>query len=58
MVTAWLVTMPKISLLVFILEFQGSTQLTNWSSSTYLLLISSLLSLIIGTIGGLSQYRI
>src|ERR1700726_4400468 len=58
MVTAWLVTMPKISLLVFILEFQGFTQLTNWSSWTYLLLISSLLSLIIGTIGGLSQYRI
>ena len=58
MVTTWLVTMPKISLLVFILEFQGFTQLTNWSSWTYLLLISSLLSLIIGTIGGLSQYRI
>src|SRR6202022_2722894 len=36
MVTAWLVTMPKISLLVFILEFQGFTQLTNWSSWTYL----------------------
>src|ERR1700710_648143 len=58
MVTTWLVTMPKISLLVFILEFQGFTQLSNWSSWTYLLLISSLLSLIIGTIGGLSQYRI
>jgi NADH-ubiquinone oxidoreductase chain 2 len=58
MVTSWLVTMPKISLLVFILEFQGFTQLTNWSSWTYLLLISSLLSLMIGTIGGLSQYRI
>src|SRR6201747_1026391 len=58
MVTTWLVTMPKISLLVFILEFQGFTQLSNWSSWTYLLLISSLLSLMIGTIGGLSQYRI
>ena len=53
MVTTWLVTMPKISLLVFILEFQGFTQLSNWSSWTYLLLISSLLSLMIGTIGGL-----
>ncbi|KAI8574953.1 hypothetical protein K450DRAFT_181533 [Umbelopsis ramanniana AG] len=58
MVMSWLVTMPKISLLVFILEFQGFTQLSNWSSWTYLLLISSLLSLMIGTIGGLSQYRI
>lgn len=57
-VTSWLTTMPKISFLVFILEFQGFAQLTNWSSWTYLLLISSLLSLVIGTIGGLAQYRI
>ena len=57
-VTTWLTTMPKISLLVFILEFQGFTQLANWSSWTNLLLISSLLSLIVGTIGGLAQYRI
>lgn len=57
-VTAWLTTMPKVSLLVFILEFQGFTQLSNWSSWTYLLLISSLLSLVIGTVGGLAQYRI
>jgi NADH-ubiquinone oxidoreductase chain 2 len=57
-VTTWLTTMPKVSFLVFILEFQGFTQLTNWSSWTNLLLISSLLSLIIGTVGGLAQYRI
>ncbi|CAO3668058.1 unnamed protein product [Rhizopus microsporus] len=57
-VTTWLTTMPKIAFLVFILEFQGFTQLTNWSSWTNLLLISSLLSLLIGTIGGLAQYRI
>lgn len=57
-VTTWLTTMPKISFLVFILEFQGFTQLVNWSSWTYLLLISSLLSLLVGTIGGLAQYRI
>jgi len=50
--------MPKIAFLVFILEFQGFTQLANWSSWTYLLLISSLLSLLVGTIGGLAQYRI
>ncbi|KAI9491205.1 hypothetical protein BDB00DRAFT_883910 [Zychaea mexicana] len=47
-VTAWLTTMPKVSLLVFILEFQGFTQLRN----------CSLLSLVIGTIGGLAQYRL
>lgn len=57
-VTSWLMTMPKVSLLVFILEFQGFTQLSNWSSWTDLLLISSLLSLVIGTVGGLAQYRI
>lgn len=57
-VTTWLTTMPKIAFLVFILEFQGFTQLANWSSWTYLLLISSLLSLLVGTIGGLAQYRI
>ncbi|MGO9388148.1 MAG: NADH-quinone oxidoreductase subunit N, partial [Methanobacterium sp.] len=57
-VTSWLAIMPKLSLLVFLLEFQGFTQLTNWSSWTTLLLISSLLSLLIGTIGGLAQYRI
>jgi len=57
-VTSWLTSMPKVSLLVFILEFQGFTQLDNWSSWTNLLLISSLLSLIIGTVGGLAQYRI
>lgn len=57
-VTSWLAIMPKLSLLLFILEFQGFTQLTNWSSWTTLLLISSLLSLLIGTIGGLAQYRI
>ncbi|CAO3618670.1 unnamed protein product [Mucor hiemalis] len=57
-VTTWLTTMPKVAFLVFILEFQGFTQLANWSSWTYLLLISSLLSLLVGTIGGLAQYRI
>jgi len=57
-VTVWLAVIPKISLLLFLLEFQGFAQLTNWSSWSYLLLIASLLSLIIGTIGGLSQYRI
>ncbi|KAG2195734.1 hypothetical protein INT47_004838 [Mucor saturninus] len=39
-VTTWLTTMPKISFLVFILEFQGFTQL------------------VVGTVGGLAQYRI
>ena len=56
LVTSWLAIMPKISLLVFILEFQlifiSSTQIS------LLLLISALASLIIGSVGGLLQYRI
>jgi len=58
LVTAWLTTMPKISVLVFILEFQGFAVLNNWSTYTLVLSISTLLSLIIGSLGGLVQYNI
>lgn len=68
-VTAWLAIMPKISIVVFLLtlqsglEFNGSSlvlvlngvSIDVWKN---LLLISSLLSLIIGTVVGLAQYRI
>lgn len=68
-VTSWLTTMPKISIFVFLLELQtglegsfeslsviiGDSSINIWKN---LLLISSLLSLIIGTVVGLSQYRI
>ena len=68
-VTAWLSTMPKISIFIFLLELQtglegsfeslslelGDTSVNIWKN---LLLITSLLSLVIGTVLGLSQYRI
>jgi NADH-ubiquinone oxidoreductase chain 2 len=58
LVTAWLTTMPKISLLLFILEFQGFAFLSNWSTWTLVLLVSTILSFIFGSLGGLAQYRI
>lgn len=69
-VTSWLTTMPKISIFVFLLELQSGlegsfeslslllnddTAINIWKN---LLLIASVLSLIIGTVVGLSQYRI
>jgi len=69
-VTSWLTTMPKISIFVFLLELQSGlegsfeslslllgddTSINIWKN---ILLIASVLSLIIGTIVGLSQYRI
>ena len=68
-VTTWLTIMPKISILVFCIELQSGISLNTVSlslllgySSKYvfknLLLISSLLSLIIGTVVGLAQTRI
>jgi len=67
-VTIWLTIMPKISILIFILEI--FTQITSLSpileslntvglnTITNLLLISSLISLIIGTVVGLAQTKI
>ena len=71
-VTAWLTTMPKISIFVFLIELQTgmegsfeSLSLIIDNSPTHsiniwknLLLTASILSLIIGTVVGLSQYRI
>ena len=68
-VTTWLTIMPKISILVFLLELQAGLSPATlvlhigdlgaissvWKN---LLLISSLLSLIIGTVVGLAQFRI
>jgi len=68
-ITIWLTVMPKISILIFILEI--FTQITSVSpilesldsmvglnTIKYLLLISSLFSLIIGTVVGLAQIKI
>ena len=61
-VTIWLTIMPKISILIFLLEIQsqiGNSLITIFSYSLKnLFLISSLLSLIIGSIVGLAQSRI
>lgn len=59
-VTAWLSTMPKISIFAFLLELQSGMQFTLGEPNTWksLLLVASLLSLIVGTVLGLSQSRI
>jgi NADH-ubiquinone oxidoreductase chain 2 len=62
-VTIWITIMPKISILIFLLEIQsqiGNSLLTAGDALSLknLLLISSLLSLLIGSIVGLSQSRI
>jgi NADH-ubiquinone oxidoreductase chain 2 len=63
-VTIWLTIMPKISILFFLLELYTHINIESlWTNETfdilkYLLLISSSLSLLLGTIVGLSQIRI
>lgn len=66
-VTTWLTIMPKLSIFILLLELQSGLQggslavLLNGVSFdvwTNLLLVSSLLSLIIGTVVGLAQTRI
>lgn len=60
-VTTFLSIIPKISIFIFILDIVNHTSISlymydyNW---TIIFIISSLLSLIIGTILGLTQYRI
>lgn len=58
-VTTWLTVMPKISIFIFLLslDFQGSAigDINLWKN---LLLTTSLLSLVVGTVVGLAQYRI
>ena len=64
-VTTWLTVMPKISIFVFLLTLHSLTEgiglplgdmiVNVWQA---LLLVSSLLSLIIGTVVGLAQFRI
>jgi NADH-ubiquinone oxidoreductase chain 2 len=63
-VTIWLTIMPKISIIILLLELQTQIgiSLVNEENISYLLrnllLISSIFSLIIGTIVGLAQTRI
>jgi NADH-ubiquinone oxidoreductase chain 2 len=57
-VTTWIAIMPKISIIIFILNLQGLNSFNYWFSSATLLLICALFSLIIGSIGSLTQRRI
>jgi len=62
-VTIWLAIMPKVAILVFLGEFQGFTHLGRVYETAYpiwpnILLVSALLSLVIGGLLGLAQYRI
>jgi group II intron reverse transcriptase/maturase len=57
-VTTWIAVMPKISIIIFILNLQGLNSFNYWFSSTTLLFICALFSLIIGSIGSLTQRRI
>lgn len=60
-VTTWLTVMPKISIFVFLLELQITHQanlLDNMEVWKNLILITSMLSLVIGTVVGLAQYRL
>ncbi len=60
-VTTFVAIMPKISILVilfYLVHFTNNTYILTEYTWTYSLLISSLLSLIIGTVLGLTQFRI
>jgi NADH-ubiquinone oxidoreductase chain 2 len=62
-VTTWLAIMPKVAILAFLGEFQGFTHLGRVYETSYpiwpnILLVSALLSLVIGGLLGLAQYRI
>ena len=61
-ITMWLTIMPKISLIIFILQFYGGTlafSSHNISNSlSTLFLITALLSMLLGTIVGLAQIKI
>lgn len=60
-VTTWIAILPKISIFIFLLSFlipienYNLFKFVNWLD---ILLVSSTLSLIIGTVVGLAQYRI
>jgi NADH-ubiquinone oxidoreductase chain 2 len=62
-VTTWLAIMPKVAILAFLGEFQGFTHLGRVYETAYpiwpnILLVSAILSLVIGGLLGLAQYRI
>ena len=57
-VTSWLSTIPKISIFVLLLNFSINQGIDVGDSWRTLIIMSSIFSLILGTILGLSQYKI
>jgi NADH-ubiquinone oxidoreductase chain 2 len=62
-VTTWLAIMPKVAILGFLAEYQGFTHLGGLNDTGYpiwanILLVTALLSLVIGGLVGVAQYRI
>jgi NADH-ubiquinone oxidoreductase chain 2 len=60
-VTTWLTVMPKISIFVLLLEMYrgtGVADVLQLGVNTNLYLVAAFLSLVVGTVVGLSQYRI
>jgi NADH-ubiquinone oxidoreductase chain 2 len=63
LVTSWLAIMPKVALLAFLALYQGLSQIggivvTGYSVWGFILLGSALLSLVLGALLGVAQYRI
>jgi len=62
-VTTWLAIMPKVAILGFLAEYQGFSHLGALNDTGYpiwanILLVTALLSLVIGGLVGVAQYRI
>jgi NADH-ubiquinone oxidoreductase chain 2 len=57
-VTTWVAIMPKVAILAFLIEFQAFTHPPGGSIWGNILLVSALLSLLIGAVVGVAQYRI
>jgi NADH-ubiquinone oxidoreductase chain 2 len=62
-VTTWLAIMPKVAILGFLAEYQGFTHLGGLNDTGYpiwanILLVTALISLVIGGLVGVAQYRI
>jgi NADH-ubiquinone oxidoreductase chain 2 len=62
-VTTWLAIMPKVAILGFLAEYQGFSHLGALNDTGYpiwanILLVTALISLVIGGLVGVAQYRI
>lgn len=57
-VTTWISTMPKISVIIFVLALQRFNPFNDWFSFKGLFFTCASLGLVVGSIGSLSQHRI